>query len=107
MRSAVGLQPNIVLKTIRHSIATHLRTRRVPGEEIETLLGQRVLKGTTGVYAKYDPDYLRQATKVLSKVWQEVWTASEAWVAVHTLSILVRGQPLKIVKKAQICVSGG
>jgi hypothetical protein len=99
MRSALGLTKLTVPKTIRHSIATRLRTLRVPAEELETLMGHRTLRSTTGVYAKYDPDYLLAATKALSKVWAEVWVASDRWVAVHMLSRPVRGQELKVLKR--------
>lgn len=98
MRQALELPENTIPKTIRHSIATHLRTLRVPGEELETLMGHRVLKGVTGVYAKYDPDYLSNATEVLSKLWNKIWEASDSWVAVHMLSNPARGETLKVIK---------
>lgn len=106
MRSNLDLPDRTVPKTIRHSIATRLRTLRVPAEQLETLMGHRVLRGTTGVYAKYDPDYLRSATKALSKVWNEVWSASESWIAVHLLTRPKRGQELKVVKQRNINTLG-
>lgn len=99
MRSNLGFPELTVPKTIRHSIATRLRTLRVPAEELETLMGHRVLRGTTGVYAKYDPDYLRSASKALSKVWNEIWSASNRWVAVHRLSSPARGEKLMVLKR--------
>jgi hypothetical protein len=98
MRELLDLPKTTVPKTIRHSIATHLRTLRVPREELETLMGHRVFSGTTAVYAKYDPDYLKATTKALSKLWKRIWAASDKWIAVQTLSTPARGAPLQIVK---------
>lgn len=83
MRRALGFGDEVVAKTIRHSVATYLRTRRVPAEEIETLLGHRVLKKTTRVYAKYDPDYLASAREVLTTLFNEVQAAADRWDAGH------------------------
>lgn len=86
MRAALKLPANIVPKTIRHTVATELRSRGVRAEEIETLLGHRVHKRTTAVYAKYDPTYLREAKAALSTYWNECCTAANRWLAVHLLS---------------------
>lgn len=83
LRRALGLGDEVVAKTIRHTIATYLRTHRVPSDEVETLLGHRVLKKTTGVYAKYDPDYLANARGVLATLFREVMAAADVWVAGH------------------------
>jgi len=86
MRRALGLEANIVPKTIRHTVATLLLLRKVPAEEIETFLGHRVLKRTTAVYAKYDPAYLKKTRLALSKIFREVSAAAQQWSAVHSLS---------------------
>ena len=99
MRSNLNLPNLTVPKTIRHSIATRLRTLRVPAEQLETLMGHRVLRSVTSVYAKYDPDYLQFAAEALSSVWQEIWLASDRWIAVHLLSTSQRGQKLEVVKR--------
>lgn len=83
LRRALGLGPEVVAKTIRHSGATILRTRRVPFEEIETQLGHRVLKKTSRVYAKYDPDYLGNARDALSTLFREVMAEAAKWDAGH------------------------
>jgi integrase len=86
MRRELGLAANVVPKTIRHSIATRLRAKGVRPEEIEVLLGHRVFKRTTEVYAKYDPEYLQGAKAALSTIWAECCTAAKEWLAVHMLS---------------------
>jgi integrase len=83
MRDAIGLPDNIVPKTIRHTLATLLRTRGVPQEQISTLLGHSYGNRTTGVYAKYDPDYLRTAMAALTTIYSEVVAASDRWHADH------------------------
>lgn len=98
MRSELGLPADAVPKTIRHSVATRLRTLKVPAEELETLMGHRIYRGSTGVYAKYDPAYLARAMRALSKVWKEVWSAADAWGAVHLLSTPRRGETKKVEK---------
>jgi hypothetical protein len=60
---------------------------RVPFNEIETALGHLVLKRTSRVYAKYDPDYLLNVSKALSTIWQDYCGAAQEWLAVHSLSI--------------------
>jgi integrase len=90
-----------VAKTIRHTVATRLRTIRVPSDEIETLLGHRVLKKTTAVYAKYDPDYLANTRVALSTLFREVMAQADLWDAGHLrakvgngrTAILRRGSP--------------
>lgn len=83
LRRALGLGEEVEAKTIRHTVATWLRTRKVPSDEVETLLGHRVLKKTSAVYAKYDPDYLAAARGVLSTLFREVMAAADVWDAGH------------------------
>jgi integrase len=92
LRRALGLGDEVVAKTIRHTVATYLRTNRVPTDEIETLLGHRVLKKTTGVYAKYDPDYLANAQGVLTTMFREVMAAANVWDAGHVRAKVGNGQ---------------
>jgi hypothetical protein len=73
---------------------------KVPREEIETLARHCVLKDTTGVYAKHDPDYLRAATGALVHCLERDLEGSDRWVAVHTLSRLIRGKPPKVEKRS-------
>lgn len=99
MRKALGLGPEVVPKTIRHTIATKLRSKGVRAEEIETLLGHRVHKRTTAVYAKYDPQYLQEAKAALSTIWNECCNAAHEWLAVHLLST-GRFEQTKVVVKS-------
>lgn len=61
MRRDSGLGQDVVAKTIRHTMATYLRTRGVNEPEIQGFLGHRAFSGKTEIYAKYRPDYLGSA----------------------------------------------
>ncbi|WP_052216188.1 tyrosine-type recombinase/integrase [Sphingomonas sp. ERG5] len=47
MRRWLGLPVNVIPKTIRHTIATELRRRGVPAEQISGLLGHVAMNRTT------------------------------------------------------------
>lgn len=102
MRDQLGLPTMAVPKTIRHTAATRIKNLRVPTEEVETLLGHRVQKKTTRVYAKYDPEYLAVAAEALSKVFQDYCTAAKEWLAVHSLSTPKRGEKLTVLENGII-----
>jgi integrase len=99
MRRALGLSDDVEAKTIRHTVATRLRTMGVPAEEVETLLGHRVLKKTTAVYAKYDPAYLKRTRVALSKIFREVSAAAQKWTASHSLSKVGNNRRLVVALK--------
>lgn len=102
LRKNLGLPARADPKTIRHTVATRMRTMRVPFNEIETALGHLVLKRTSRVYAKYDPDYLLNVSKALSTIWADYCSAAHEWLAVHSLSIPQRGQVLTVVRNGSI-----
>lgn len=96
LRGALNLGPEVVAKTIRHTGATYIRKHRVHAEEVETQLGHRVLKKTSGVYAKYDPDYLGAARDVLTKFFEEVMAAADQWDAGHLRATNPKGKAIVI-----------
>lgn len=65
LRARAYLPPEIVPKTIRHTMATELRAADVPEAEIQGMLGHRAYGGKTEVYAKYRPDYLGHAVRAI------------------------------------------
>ena len=101
MRSALDLPANIVPKTIRHTVATELRSRGVSMDEIAGLLGHTGDRRVTGVYAKYDPMHLSAAKQGLSATWQEVCASANEWLTNHFRVSPVRGQEISVVRKAQ------
>lgn len=100
MRAALMLPDEIVPKTVRHTIAKELRSRGVPGDEIEMILGHRVMKRVSEVYAKYDPSYLAKARDMLTTIFNEVQAHAAAWDADHLRTTPVRGKPITVDKRS-------
>jgi integrase len=72
MRHRARLGKDVVAKTIRHTMATELRSAGVPEAEIQGFLGHKAYGGVTEVYAKYRPDYLGQAVKAIDAYMRKV-----------------------------------
>lgn len=96
MRRVLDLPASYVPKTIRHTIATELRQRGTPLDQIEMLLGHRVGSRTTNVYAKYDPDLLAKTKVALTTIFEEVQAHAAAWKSDHFLTTPKRGVRLSI-----------
>lgn len=62
-----------VLEESRRTVSTELRERGAPGWEVSGLVGHH--KGTTEIYAKFDPAYLGKARR-RSTPGCEVWHAT-------------------------------
>jgi integrase len=101
MRAALGLPTNVVPKTIRHSIATQLRSRGVPLDEIAGLLGHVSDRRITQGYAKYDPNRLPHAKQQLSAIWQEVCAEANKWFANHFRVTPAYKQPISVARKLE------
>ena len=73
IRDDAGLSDDVVPYSIRHTVATELRSRGVPELEIAGMLGHAMPNfRTTGRYAKYAPDYLGKAREALDDLADEV-----------------------------------
>ena len=64
LRDQAGLDKNVVPYTIRHTVATELRSRSVPEWECSGFMGQRSGR-VTERYAKFRPDHLGAAVKAI------------------------------------------
>ena len=53
-------------KVLRHTVATELRRRGVPGWEVSGQIGHKAA-GTSEIYAKFDPAYLGKARQALDQ----------------------------------------
>lgn len=60
------------MKLIRRSMASLLRVKTVPAEEIELMLGHRRLDSVSDLYAPFDPDYLAGARAAIETIIDEV-----------------------------------
>ena len=63
------------MKLIRRSMADLLRKRHVPIEEIEIMLGHRVIGSVSELYAPFDPSYCANAKAAISAICDEIWQA--------------------------------
>jgi integrase len=86
LRRALDLGPDVEPKTIRHTVATRLRGLGVPPQQVESLPGHRIYRGSSAVYAKYDPNFLGDAKRALSTIFADTMLAALEWSAVHSLS---------------------
>lgn len=91
MRRALGLDPDIHAKTIRHTVATYMRGARVPELDISGQLGHSMKNRATGVYAKYAPDYLAAARTSIDALWLEVMFAVRSWRTDHIRTTTAKG----------------
>jgi integrase len=101
MRAALGLPENIVPKTIRHTIATQLRARSVPMDEISGLLGHTGEHRITAGYAKYDPSRLPHAKQQLSAIWGEVCASANNWFTNQFRVSSSKTHPISIARKLE------
>ncbi len=58
----VGVSPHV----LRHTAAVWMAEGKVPMEEIAQLMGHKDSRVTSGIYARFSPDYLRGAAEVLN-----------------------------------------
>jgi integrase len=101
MRAALSLPENVVPKTIRHTIATQLRSRGVPMDEISGLLGHVGEHRITAGYAKYDPSRLPHAKQQLSAIWQEVCAEANKWLTNQFRVTPAYGTPISVARKLE------
>ena len=55
----------------------------------------------SGVYAKYDPNYLAAAKAAVEAVWDEIMAAAHKWLADHRRTTPQRGRPIQVVKREE------
>ena len=81
MRRELKFAPDVVSKTIRHTVATRLRSMGASIDDIASLLGHRESNRTTAVYAKYDPEYMGNVPEYLSVIWNTAMEHADLWRA--------------------------
>lgn len=102
MRRTLGLTPDVVPKTIRHTVATMLYADpTVPEREIvEMLAHEGKLARTTRIYAKYDPNRLGNVTRALTALWVNVHAMAKAYASDHILTTEGQGGKNIVCRKA-------
>lgn len=101
MRAVLGLSADVHPKTIRHTIATWLyNDPDVPERQVSEMLGHEGnLRRTTKLYAKYDPNRLREAVAALTTIWLRISRMARAYSADHLLTTGHRNAPFMIVSR--------
>jgi len=91
MRAKLGVPVTHVPKTIRHTVASHLRDSGVPGEQISALAGHKdqsdTLERTTERYAHANPLKMKPTIRALTTLWASVEREADKWRADHLLTI--------------------
>lgn len=105
MRRVLGFGPDVVAKTIRHTVATELYSdASVPERQTSELLGHAgKLARTSKTYAKYRPEHLQDAVRALSTLWLAVSREAARFGADHLLTKPLRGSEITLATKDQDC----
>lgn len=105
MRAKLGIPVTHVAKTIRHTVASHLRNTKVPGEQISGLLGHRdqtdSIERTSEGYSHLDPAKARELKRALTKFWHSVEAEADRWRADHLLTITKDNNKIIIAKNGK------
>lgn len=83
MRRELNFEQDVVSKTIRHTVATRLRSLGATIDDIAALLGHRESNRTTAVYAKYDPNFIGEVKERLSVIWNDAIAHADNWRSSH------------------------
>lgn len=83
MRRELNFDAEVVSKTIRHTVATRLRSLGAAIDDIASLLGHRESNRTTAVYAKYDPNFIGEVKDRLSVIWSDAIAHADLWRMSH------------------------
>ena len=93
----LGLPSDITPYSLRHTMATELRARGVPWEEIKGMLGHK-MPGVTEKYAKYGADYLGAGSAAIDDYFSELGVPLTCHMGNRT-PVVVPIKPLKIKEK--------
>ena len=112
VRAAAKLPAWFAPKVLRHTVATELRKRGVPGWEVSGLVGHTrgEAAATTGGYAKYDPDYLGRARRALDDWMRDLAADVPALAGVTSGSVEAgkgNGQHREVLAVQPVRVVGG
>lgn len=105
MRAKLGIPATHVPKTIRHTVASHLRNSKVPGEQISALLGHKdqsdTLERTSERYAHADPLKMQATVRALTTFWKSVEREADKWRADHLLTITNDNNKIIVARNAE------
>lgn len=93
---------------IRHTVATMLDQESVPGAQISGLTGhlpasRNISRTTSKHYLHYDPANAPHLKRALTKFFRRVERAADLWTADQMRTKPVRGKPIEIVRRLELC----
>ena len=83
MRRELNFGDDVVSKTIRHTVATRLRSLGASIDNIASLLGHAESNRITAAYAKFDPECMGNVPELLSVIWNKAIEHADLWRAAH------------------------
>lgn len=102
MRRALGLSDDVIAKTIRRTVASRLRARKVADDDIKLALGHLIETKATRHYVMFDPDYLSDVRREIDSLWIDVLFSARSWLTDHRRTKPVRGQPVSVVRREEL-----
>ena len=98
-RTAAKLPAHFQPKILRHTIASELRKRGVPGWEVSALMGHSrgEAQATTAVYAKFDPTWMTASRDALDCLMSELSAKVPALRGVSAGSVIVKTKTARTV----------
>ena len=91
MRRELNFGDEVVSKTIRHTVATRLRSMGASIDNIAALLGHKESNRMTAAYAKYDPENLGNVPELLSVIWNTAMEHADLWRAKYYRDMKTNG----------------
>jgi integrase len=103
MREVLGFGPDVVPKTIRHTVASMLEWNECDETQISRLMGHIGENSTSAIYKHYNPKKMASVKAGLTDIWDEVNAAADAWCAKFAVANGEKGK-LTIVERAGLDV---
>ena len=106
MRRVLGLDQAIDPYTIRHTVATWMDQKGVPGADLSAIAGhlpshRGIAPTTSRHYLHYDPRNCPKAISALTRLFVSVQRSADQWSADHTRTTPVRGKPISLAMVGQ------
>lgn len=99
MIAALGLGPEVVTKTIRHTVASYLEWNSADPGHISQLLGHTAPLDHTNSHKIYSPRYMSSVRGPLSQLWNSVHEEAGLWLERYTVATLPSGGAIIIERE--------
>lgn len=103
MRRALDLDDEVIAKTIRRTVASRLRARKIHNDDYRVAMGHLLPGKASRHYIVEDPDYLADVKREIDALWIEVLFSARSWLTDHSRTKPVRGKPIMVVPRDAKC----